>query len=157
MAKTYQLRVKLDGTVQAKGIEGTLEIDDVRDIAILDFESMSFAQLMNAPSIHPGRLAIGVLRVGSAVEDAETVSIGADVYEVDTHDDETITAGRIRLDLSGGSTVKAQGTLTIGEQVSAEDPQGAIELYMDIFRLLGIGVVEHHAVLVVAEIFNPAP
>jgi hypothetical protein len=68
-----------------------------------------------------GSPAQGVLRVAAATEDGETVSIGADVYEMDTHDAETITTGRIRVDVSGGSTVKAQGTLTIAEPVTADD------------------------------------
>lgn len=49
------------------------------------------------------------LRVASAVSDAETVTIGSDVYEVDVGDG--ITAGHIKVDVSAGGT-KATGTLT---------------------------------------------
>lgn len=62
-----------------------------------------------------GSSAIGVLRAASAVKDTETVVIGADTYEVDTHDVATITAGRIRLDLHGGTTAKATGVLTFSD------------------------------------------
>jgi hypothetical protein len=76
----------------------------------------------SAPRVYDnGNAAISVLRVAAAVQDAETVTIGADVYEVDTTVVSGITAGRIRLDLSGGSTVASQGTLTIAEPVTAND------------------------------------
>lgn len=67
-----------------------------------------------APLSNIGQTPIAVLRVASAVQDGEAVTIGADVYEVDTHADPgVITAGRIRLKLDAGSTVKAAGTLTL--------------------------------------------
>lgn len=78
------------------------------------------AQLNSIPA-SKGRKATGQLRVAAAVIDTETVTIGADVYEVDTRDVSHVTAGRIRLNLSAGSTVKAQGTLTIAEPVTAGD------------------------------------
>lgn len=68
-----------------------------------------------------GHAAIAALRVASAVADAQTVTIGDDVYEVDTSIASGITSGRIRLDLSGGSTVKSQGILTIAEPLTADD------------------------------------
>lgn len=69
----------------------------------------------------PGHAAIAALRVASAVADAQTVTIGADVYEVDTSIASGVTADRIRLNLSGGGTVKSQGILTIAEPVTADD------------------------------------
>lgn len=66
-----------------------------------------------ASVLGPGHRAINVLRVAAAVQDAETVTIGADVYEFDTHSSPTITGGRIRVDVSGGGTVKAAGTFVL--------------------------------------------
>lgn len=68
-----------------------------------------------------GTKAVGVLRVASAVKDAQTVTIGRDVYEVDTRDASHVTSGNIRLDLSAGSTVKMQATLTVDTQPIAGD------------------------------------
>lgn len=68
-----------------------------------------------------GAKALGVLRVASAVQDGETVTIGADVYEVDTQTVADVTEGNIRLNLSGGTTVKAQGTVTIANVCVAGD------------------------------------
>lgn len=81
----------------------------------------STAAQINAMPVDKGVRAVNHLRVASAVVDAETVTIGADVYEVDTRDVAHITAGRIRLNLSAGSTVKSQGKLTIAEPVTAGD------------------------------------
>ena len=83
----------------AEGLTASLELDDLSS----------------------GKYATGLLRVAAAVQDAETVTIGADVYEVDTRDVAHITSGRIRLDLHAGSTVKSQGTLTIAEPVTSGD------------------------------------
>ena len=83
----------------AEGLTASLELDDLSS----------------------GKYATGLLRVAAAVQDAETVTIGADVYEVDTRDAAHITSGRIRLDLHAGSTVKSQGTLTIAEPVTSGD------------------------------------
>jgi hypothetical protein len=58
------------------------------------------------------RQAINVLRVASAVTDGETVNIGSVVFEVDTTTAAGITTGNSRLNLSGGSTAAAVGTLT---------------------------------------------
>lgn len=58
------------------------------------------------------RRSINVLRVASAVVDTETVTIGSTVFEVDTTSTAGITSGRTRLNLSGGSTAAAVGTLT---------------------------------------------
>ena len=84
-------------------------------------EMTSTAAQLNSIPASKGRKATGQLRVAAAVVDAETVTIGADVYEVDTRDVSHVTAGRVRLNLSAGSTVKAQGKLTIAEPVTAGD------------------------------------
>ncbi len=65
----------------------------------------------HSPKIE-GQKAVNVLRVASAGEDGETITIGADVYELTTFDDLRVTAGSIPVDLHGGSTVKSQGTIT---------------------------------------------
>lgn len=56
--------------------------------------------------------AVNVLRVASAVQDGQTVTCGPVTYEVDTTTISGVTAGNIRVDLHGGSTVAALGTLT---------------------------------------------
>ena len=66
--------------------------------------------------------AVGHLAIAAATENGETATIGDDIFEVDTVGDEsTITTGNIAVDLSGGSTVASQGTLTIAEPVTADD------------------------------------
>lgn len=54
--------------------------------------------------------------------DEETVTIGSDVFEFDTHDSESLAnSGAIRVNVSGGSTVKSQGTLTLDTQPISGD------------------------------------
>lgn len=62
----------------------------------------------------------GTANGGSAGEanDGETITIGSTVYEFDTNN--SITAGRVRVDISAGA-VAAAGVLTIGEQVTLGD------------------------------------
>lgn len=67
-------------------------------------------------------LAVGHLRIGAALTSQETVTVGDLVFEVDTEGAGAfLTSGNIAVDLSGGSTVAAQGTLTIAEPVTADD------------------------------------
>lgn len=56
--------------------------------------------------------SFNVLRVASAVVDTETVTINGIVFEVDTTSTAGITSGNTRVNLSGGSTAAAVGTLT---------------------------------------------
>jgi len=52
-----------------------------------------------------GRRAINVLRLASNVADGETITIGSEVYEIDTAADPgAITAGRIRVNCNAGVT-----------------------------------------------------
>lgn len=69
---------------------------------------------------------INILRVGSAVQNGETVTFGSNVFEVDFTGDRTLTAGRIRVDLSGSGTLAAatktgtfSGTGTDGDTITA--------------------------------------
>jgi len=64
-------------------------------------------------------IAVGGIRIAVPAEDAETVTIGADVYEFDT--DDTYTDGNIQVDLTGGSEVAAAGTLGMATQPTAGD------------------------------------
>jgi hypothetical protein len=68
--------------------------------------------------------ALNTLRVASAVKDSETVTLGAEVFEVDTTVIPGITAGRKRIDLSGANSataVAANGTLTLtGQPLNTE-------------------------------------
>lgn len=68
----------------------------------------------------PAAKATGVLTISSVVIDGETVTIGPDVYEFDTHTASTITSGRIRANISA-SAVKAQGTLRLDTIPTAND------------------------------------
>lgn len=63
---------------------------------------------MAAPDLK--RNAVNVLRVASAVADAETVTIGAVVFEFDTASTPTITAGRQRVDINAAQTAAASTT-----------------------------------------------
>jgi hypothetical protein len=66
--------------------------------------------------------ASGTLTLTGSVSDGETVTIGSDVYEVDTNPNgPTVASGRIAVGLSGGSTRQAKGTLTLGAQPTAGD------------------------------------
>ncbi len=61
-----------------------------------------------------GRKAINVLRIASAGIHAQTVTIGADVYELTTKDSLAVgTVGHIPVDVHAGATVKAQGKYTV--------------------------------------------
>jgi len=52
-----------------------------------------------------GRRAVNVLRLAANVADAETITLGSEVYEIDTAADPgAITAGRFRVNCSGGVT-----------------------------------------------------
>lgn len=86
-----------------------------------NWASKTAAAVFSGGSLHSGATALGIIRIAAAVEDGETVTIGADVYEFDTHTVAAITAGRIRVDVSGGSTVAAQGTLTVDTLPTAGD------------------------------------
>lgn len=76
--------------------------------------SLSLAALLIGSALHAAdapkvnRLPVNTLRVASAVADAETVTIGSVVFEVDTAADPgAITAGRTRLNLSAAQTAAA--------------------------------------------------
>gem|GEM_PF-2465546 len=84
------------------------------ELALLNGLTVGSA-VLNALISNPGRRAINILYVPDASNaDGDTVTIGADVYELDTHVVETITPGNIRVNVSGGTTAFSQGTLTIG-------------------------------------------
>jgi len=77
----------------------------------------AIAALMAASATH----GVNVLRLASAGADGETVTIGTTVFELDTHTRATITAGRVRVNVSGGTTVKASGTLTLSGNAVADE------------------------------------
>jgi hypothetical protein len=61
--------------------------------------------LSNLKSANTGRVAVNVLRIASNVADAETVTIGNEVYEIDTAAAPgAITTGNIRVDCNAGVT-----------------------------------------------------
>src|SRR5512137_1797623 len=68
-----------------------------------------------------GQRAQNVLRVAAATQDGETVTIGTQVYEIDTTAVAGITAGRVRVNCSGGSTAVAKGTLTLTDVPHADN------------------------------------
>jgi len=75
--------------------------------------------VLNAVAQNPGTIALAAIRIESAVENGETVTIGADVYEFNTAD--AYAGANIEVDVSGGSTVKSQGTLVIAEPITVGD------------------------------------
>lgn len=79
----------------------------------------ALALLSAAATQHPG---VGVLRVASAVQDGETVTIGSTVFEADFTSPASVTAGRRAIDLSAAaSVVAAARVLTLsGNAVAAE-------------------------------------
>lgn len=70
-----------------------------------------------------GQKALNVLRVASAGVNAQTVTIGAEVYELTTKDDLSVTAGRIPVDMTGGATRKAKAKLTFTGQPSDSETE----------------------------------
>lgn len=68
-----------------------------------------------------GILPSALVHIAAAVEDGETITIGADVYEFDT--DADVTTGNILVDCTGGSEVAAEGTFTVasGQNAAADD------------------------------------
>ena len=65
--------------------------------------------------------ATGTLTFIGTVSDEETVTIGTDVYEFDTDAVETITAGHIRVDVSGGATASDAVTALVSAIGSGRD------------------------------------
>lgn len=69
-----------------------------------------------------GTKATGTLTIDGVVVDGERITLGSRVYEFTTKDDASIDSGAdVAVDISGGSTVKAQGTLTLATQPTAGD------------------------------------
>lgn len=91
------------------------------DLAALGAERAALEAAIDATGgdLGAGSASAGVLRLAAAVKDGETVTIGADVYEIDT--DGVVTGGRLAVDVSAGAAVAAQGTLTVTLQPTAGD------------------------------------
>ncbi len=68
-----------------------------------------------------GQHSMNGLRVAAASQDGETVTIGANVYEIDTTAVAGIVAGRVRVNCSGGTTAAAVGTLTLTDIPHVDD------------------------------------
>lgn len=87
---------------------------------------VSFAAADNSLNITSASLvaATGTLTLTGVVIDGQTVTVGAKVFEVDTEPGSLgsqITTGNIQVDCSAGTTVQAQGTLTVDTQPTAGD------------------------------------
>lgn len=67
----------------------------------------NWTNLDNALRVADRRFGLNVLRIGSAVKDGETVTFGTNVFEVDFNSTSQITAGNIRVNLSGSGTLAA--------------------------------------------------
>jgi hypothetical protein len=96
-----------DGAVTTDKLDATLSA-----LADSSFTALH-AHLLTEDTPVNAVAATGTLTLTGVVVDGETVTIGDDVYEFDTHATETVTSGHIAVDVSGGSTVAAQGTLTL--------------------------------------------
>nr|MBN1228884.1 hypothetical protein [Anaerolineae bacterium] len=107
------------GTYQSTAPNGPYGIRYLLEQIAANLEA---AELPDGIAQNPGQVASARIRIASAVQDAETVTIGTDVYEFDTHDPARLAAATaIRVNVSGGSTVQAQGTLTLDTQPTAGD------------------------------------
>lgn len=98
---------KLDGLLTTKG-----------QLNLLEGLTATASQLNAIPS-NAGAVALGVVRIASAVKDGETVTVGADIYEFDT--DASVTSGNILVDCTGGSEIAAQGTLSMATKPTPGD------------------------------------
>ena len=84
-------------------------------------KSLSYSKAANA-----GRRFSNVLRIASNVADAETVTIGNEVYEMDTTAyPGAITAGNIRVDCSSGVTPTIAGASLVAA-INANSQQGIV-------------------------------
>lgn len=97
-----------DSLTTADVKDGTLTGTDVADASLLD------ADLASKILKDLGAQCVGYVDVTGVGADTETITINSRVYELDTHAVETIT-GDVAVDVSGGSTVKSQGTLTLAQ------------------------------------------
>ena len=68
---------------------------------------------LTTPALTDGTKASGTLTFTGSVSDGETVTIGTRVYEFDTAGTPTITAGRVRVNVSGGTTAPAAVTALV--------------------------------------------
>jgi hypothetical protein len=72
---------------------------------------------------------VNVLRLASNVADAETVTIGNDVYEMDSASTSTITAGNIRVDVNSALTpTVASASLVAAINANANSPVIAVAI-----------------------------
>jgi hypothetical protein len=89
---------------------------------ILDYVDQQIATLNNVAGLLTGKFSYGTLHIASAVKDGETVTIGQNVYEFDTTVEPGLNGGsRKRVNLSAGSGVAQEGTLTMDTQPTAGD------------------------------------
>lgn len=84
----------------------------MKKLLILAASTLAALSIASATVPAVKRQNVNVLRVASAVVDSETVTIGTTVFEVDTTTVSGITTGNQRVDMHGGSTAAAVGTLT---------------------------------------------
>lgn len=68
----------------------------------------------------PGQCAINGLRIVSAVKNLETVTIDADIYEINTQSGRSVSP-HIPVDCTGGATVRAHQALTFTTNVADGD------------------------------------
>lgn len=88
---------------------------------VLTSTNVAAASADNSLNIAGLVAATGTLTMSGVGSDGQTITVGADVYELDTEPIARYTAGRIRLNLSGGATRQAKGTLTLPTQVTDGD------------------------------------
>ena len=80
--------------------------------------------LSNIKLVEAGRRFCNILRLASNVTDGETVTIGNEVYEIDT-DPTTVVAGNILVNCSGGVTPVLAGA-TLVAAINANTQQGIV-------------------------------
>jgi len=106
--KSKKELISLDNILQMQGIPLELR----RALGSLGSLAIPFGTPVNAAA------GTDVLTIDGAVIDGETVTIGADVYEFAADAKQTVTAGRIAVDITAKTTA-AQGKLTVAVQPTA--------------------------------------
>lgn len=105
LAKFADGLLTADATGRAKMADNFIVAAKITDATI------TAAKLVDPYLSDDGQRAVNVLYLPAACQDGETVTIGADVYEIDT--DATVTGANIQLNVSAPTAVASQGTLTV--------------------------------------------
>ena len=120
VAKTAGQLVAGDGTdVKSLAVAGDVTFSAPGGVltSAIGADKVLDAMILSEIVKNLGNQSVAFLDSVGVGSDTETVTVGTRVYELDTHSGAgSITPGRVRVDVSGGSTVKARGTLNLNSQ-----------------------------------------